>query len=44
MSSKKPSFETLMEAVPDPLVGIDQARVVRFVNRKTESLFGYDRD
>ena len=37
-------FETLLEAVPDALVGMDQEGVIRFVNRQTESLFGYDRD
>src|SRR5450759_4378169 len=37
------SFEGLLEAVPDALVGVDQAGVIRFVNHQTESLFGYDR-
>ena len=37
-------FESLLEAVPDALVGMDQEGVIRFVNRQTESLFGYDRD
>jgi PAS domain S-box-containing protein len=37
-------FESLLEAVPDALVGMDQAGMIRFVNRQTESLFGYDRD
>jgi len=37
-------FERLLEAVPDALVGMDQSGVIRFVNRQTESLFGYDRD
>jgi PAS domain S-box-containing protein len=44
MSSNTRKFETLLATVPDALVGIDQAGVVRFVNRKTESLFAYDRD
>ena len=35
---------SLLEAVPDALVGMDQAGVIRFVNEQTESLFGYDRD
>jgi PAS domain S-box-containing protein len=35
---------SLLEAVPDALVGMDQAGVIRFVNHQTESLFGYDRD
>jgi PAS domain S-box-containing protein len=37
-------FEKLLEAVPDALVGMDQQGVIRFVNRQTETLFGYDRD
>ena len=44
MSSKTTRFEKLLEAVPDTLVGMDQKGVIRFVNRQTESLFGYDRD
>ena len=44
MSSKTTRFENLLEAVPDALVGMDQKGVIRFVNRQTESLFGYDRD
>ncbi|HYO18256.1 MAG TPA: PAS domain S-box protein, partial [Dermatophilaceae bacterium] len=37
-------FESLLEAVPDALVGMDQKGTIRFVNRQTEMLFGYDRD
>jgi PAS domain S-box-containing protein len=37
-------FESLLEAAPDAMVGVDQAGVIRFVNRQTERLFGYDRD
>jgi PAS domain S-box-containing protein len=37
-------FENLLEAAPDAMVGVDQAGVIRFVNRQTERLFGYDRD
>jgi PAS domain S-box-containing protein len=44
MSSTPTRFESLLEAVPDALVGMDQEGVIRFVNRQTESLFGYDRD
>src|SRR5664279_4457767 len=44
MSSRKTRFESLLEAVPDALVGMDQEGVIRFVNRQTESLFGYERD
>ena len=42
--SKTTKFESLLEAVPDALVGMDQAGVIQFVNHQTESLFGYDRD
>jgi PAS domain S-box-containing protein len=44
MLSKTTKFESLLEAVPDALVGMDQAGVIQFVNHQTESLFGYDRD
>src|SRR5665648_633735 len=44
MSAKTTRFEKLLEAVPDALVGMDQKGVIQFVNRQTESLFGYDRD
>src|SRR5674476_408914 len=44
MLSKTTKFESLLEAVPDALVGMDQAGVIQFVNHPTESLFGYDRD
>jgi PAS domain S-box-containing protein len=44
MSPKTTRFEHLLEAVPDALVGMDQKGVIRFVNRQTESLFGFDRD
>jgi len=37
-------FENLLEAVPDSLVGMDPQGTILFVNRQTESLFGYDRD
>jgi PAS domain S-box-containing protein len=37
-------FESLLEAAPNALVGMDQGGVIRFVNHQTESLFGYDRD
>jgi PAS domain S-box-containing protein len=43
VSSKTTRFEGLLEAVPDALVGVDHAGVIRFVNRQTELLFGYDR-
>jgi PAS domain S-box-containing protein len=44
MSSQTTMFEGLLEAMPDALVGVDEAGVIRYVNRQTESLFGYDRD
>ena len=44
MSSETTKSEVLLEAVPDALVGVDQAGVIRFVNRQTELLFGYERD
>jgi len=37
-------FDALLDAVPDALVGVDQGGAIRFVNRQTESLFGFDRD
>ncbi len=43
MSPKTTKFENLLEAVPGALVGMDQKGIIRFVNRQTESLFGYDR-
>jgi PAS domain S-box-containing protein len=36
-------FQSLLEAMPDAFVGVDQSGVIRFLNRRTESLFGYDR-
>ena len=44
MSSTTTRCESLLEAVPDALVGVDQKGVIRFVNSQTESLFCYDRD
>jgi PAS domain S-box-containing protein len=44
MSSKTTKFEGLLEAMPEALVGVDHAGVIRFVNHQTELLFGYDRD
>src|SRR5450759_3527891 len=44
MSSKTRKFESLLEAVPDALVGMDQAGAIRFVNHQAELLFGYDQD
>jgi len=44
MFSKTTKFESLLEAVPNALVGLDQSGAIRFVNHQTEWLFGYDRD
>jgi PAS domain S-box-containing protein len=44
MPSQTMGFQALLEAVPDALVGVDEAGIIRFVNHQTESLFGYDRD
>src|SRR5450631_2110367 len=41
MPSQK--FGNLLEAVPDALLGVDRAGVIRLVNRQAESLFGYER-
>lgn len=43
-SWRSEAFEDLLEAVPDAMVGVDGSGVIRFVNRQTESLFGYQRD
>jgi PAS domain S-box-containing protein len=44
MFSRATKFESLLEAVPNALVGMDQTGTIRFVNHETELLFGYDRD
>jgi PAS domain S-box-containing protein len=44
MSAQTASFESLLEALPDALVGVDRTGVIQLVNRRTESLFGYERD
>src|SRR5665647_3191584 len=33
-------FESLLEAVPDALVAVDRSGVIRYVNRRAQSLFG----
>ena len=38
------NFRNLLEAAPDAMVGVDQAGLIQFVNSRTESLFGYERD
>src|SRR5450759_2693159 len=44
MTSQATKPEILLDDVPDALVGVDSAGVIRFVNRQTELLFGYDHD
>ena len=44
MPSRTTIFESLLEAVPDAIVVVDQAGLIRFLNRRTELLFGYDPD
>jgi PAS domain S-box-containing protein len=34
----------VLEAVPDAMVGVDRKGVIRFINRQTGAMFGYDRD
>ena len=38
------NFEGLLDAAPDAMLGMDRAGVIRFINRQTQSLFGYVRD
>ena len=44
MSSKTTTLESLHEAVPDALTGVDHAGVIRGVNHLSEVLFGDDRE
>ena len=37
-------FVSLLEAVPGALVGVDRAGVIRYINGRAQSLFGYERD
>lgn len=37
-------FVGLLEAVPDALVGVDRAGVIRYINHRALSLFGYEAD
>jgi PAS domain S-box-containing protein len=37
-------FGGLLEAVPGALVGVDRAGVIRYVNRRAQALFDYERD
>ena len=43
MQRQTTEFERMLDAVPGALVGVNRAGVIRYVNRQTESLFGYDR-
>ena len=44
MFSNTTKFESLLEAVPDALVGMDTSGVIRFVNHQSELLFDHERD
>ena len=44
MAPQTMGFESLLEAVPDALVGVDTSGVIRFLNHQTESMFGYQHD
>ena len=44
MGLKTTQFESVLEAVPAALVGMDQGGAIRFVNRQTELMFGHDRE
>jgi PAS domain S-box-containing protein len=37
-----PDFASFFEAVPDALVGVDRAGVIRYINRRGQKLFGYE--
>jgi len=43
MPSQTTNLEGLLEALPDALLGVDAAGMIRFVNHQAESLFGYER-
>ncbi len=37
-------FERMLDAVPGSLVAVDSSGVIRYINRQTETLFGYARE
>jgi diguanylate cyclase (GGDEF)-like protein/PAS domain S-box-containing protein len=39
----KAKFESVLDAAPDAMVGVDELGTIQFVNRQTEAVFGYDR-
>ena len=41
---ERTTFEGLLEAVPDALIGVDLSGAIRFANHHAERLFGYDHD
>jgi len=43
MASEITEFEALLEAAPDAMVVVDEAGVIRYASRQTESMFGYER-
>jgi PAS domain S-box-containing protein len=44
MPSRTANLQSLLEAVPGALVGVDRAGEIRYANRQAELLFDYDRD
>ena len=44
MPSQTTKFGNLLEAMPDALLGVDTAGVIRIANHQAESLFGYARE
>jgi PAS domain S-box-containing protein len=44
MLSLTASLQSILDAVPDALVGVNNEGLIRFVNRQTERLFGFDPD
>src|SRR5665647_1502769 len=44
MGLRTKQFESVLNAVPNALVGIDWNGAIRFVNRQTELMFGRDRE